>query len=261
MANINKSSTSGAARLQERAKATRGQSLIRYPSDLFSPGAEPFIIFNIFDAVARGGDSKGKIAMYMPPTLRVNYHAEYEEVSLDWEKWKVAVGETFSGGGADTILRGAINAGQTLTNANVRDSFEQFTGKTVNPHMALLFRGVGFRTFQFDFQLMAKNEAESNAIRDIIALFKFHMHPEIDAQDSNRWFQYPENFTIELFSPTEEYLFKVGTCALTDVSVDYAGSGVPSFFTKTGAPVDIRMSLQFKELAIVTKDLIKKNGF
>ena len=44
------------------------------------------------------------------------------------------------------------------------------------------------------------------------------------------------------------------------MDVNYAGSGVPAFFSATGHPVDITVSLKFKELQVLTKEKIDK-GF
>ncbi len=250
----------GAAKLFASAKSTTKAGLFQYPSDLFTPGAEPFMIFNIFDSVAKSGVRQGTIAMYMPPTLKVGYNAQYEDISLDWERFKAAIGSL-----ANDPVRAAERLGANIitgvTGANISDQFELQNRITVNPHMAQLFRGVRFREFQFDFQMMARNAQESDAIQNIIYQFKYAMHPGLDATDPERWYSYPNNFTIEFFSPREEYLFKIGVCVLTGMEVDYAGSGVPSFFSETGAPVDVRMSLQFKELQIVTKESIQKSGF
>jgi hypothetical protein len=234
-------------------------SLFKYPSDLFTPGAEPFVVFSIYHPVAKNSLRLGSMALYMPPTLKVRYHAEYEELSLDWEKWSAWAKEVVNGNDrTGMIMRGAAGVVQNVTGANTIGSFDLYQGKTVNPHMALLFRGIGFREFTFEFHMMAKNEQETKAIQNIIYQFKYHMHPAMDG--GTRYFQYPSNFTVEFFTPTEEYMFKIGTCVLQNMEVDYAGSGVPSFFTDTGAPVDIRLILNFKENLIVTKELIEK-GF
>lgn len=258
MAKISRST--GGAALYSKAKSSSAGGLMKYPGDLFSPGAEPFVIFNIFDAVARGGARKDTIAMYMPPTLKVSYNAQYEEVSLDFEKFLAAAKSLLSAEELEKLagdaLAGVIGG---VLKSNIPDEVAIANGRSINPHMAVLFRGVGFRSFQLDFQMNARNAAESDAIQNIIYAFKYYMHPHISA-DAKRYFEWPEMFTIEFYSPKSEYLFKIFPSALTNMEVDYAGSGVPSFFASTGAPVDIRMSLQFKEMNILTKDLLDEES-
>jgi hypothetical protein len=122
--------------------------------------------------------------------------------------------------------------------------------------MSLLFKGMDLRTFGFSFQMMARNKQETENIQNIIKTFKMAMHPGSE-DGSARWLNYPDNFNIGLFSPANKYLFNFNTCVLTGMDVNYAGSGIPSFFTGTGAPVDLRMNLTFKELSIVTRDDIE----
>lgn len=108
--------------------------------------------------------------------------------------------------------------------------------------------------------MMARNKGESDEINKIIKAFKAAMHPST-IDEVNRFWNYPDNFDIYLFSPTREYLFNISTCVLEKMDVNYAQAGVPSFFKDTGAPVDISMSLQFKELELLTREKIQKDGF
>jgi len=43
---------------------------------------------------------------------------------------------------------------------------------------------------------------------------------------------------------------------MTDLTVNYNGEGVPTFFEQTGAPVSIDISMSFQETRILTR-----NGF
>lgn len=259
---ITKKINTGAALLYSKAKSTPKQNLYKYPSDLFTPGAEPYVLFTIKDSVARNGATKGIIATYMPPTMRVKYGLQYEELSLDWEKFKALSDVLMIDGASRSDLeKMGTGAADAIFGTNTGASYDIATGRIVNPHMALLFKGPSFREFQFEFHFMAKNKEESDAIKNIIYQFKYAAHPSVNNDAAiDRYLNFPENFTIEFFSPKDEYLFKITPCALTNMEVDYAGSGVPSFFTNTGAPVDVRMSLQFKELAIVTKQSIQEKG-
>lgn len=111
--------------------------------------------------------------------------------------------------------------------------------------------------------MMARNAGESDAIRDIIKSFKAGMHPSVAPRNSRFWV-YPDSFNITLMVPNvanmpgeaAPYLFQIKNAVLENMEVNYAGSGIPSFFGETGAPVDIRMTLQFKELDILTREQI-----
>lgn len=248
-----------------------------YPSDLFTPGTESYILFFVRDPVARGARILKKMALYLPPTIKVAYGAEYEELEMTLVKYAKTgtsladVAKNMKGVGYEAALNAvwedakmplsSAGAGalDTVLGTDFGKQVDQIFGKSVNPHMALLFKGMGFRKFAFDFQLMARNAKESESIRSIIQTFKEAMHPDVESERDRYWL-FPDNFEIALFSPTNDYLFKISTCVLTGMSVDYAGSGIPSFFAANGAPVHINMSLEFQELEILTRSRIR-NGF
>ena len=244
-----------------------------YPLDLGGEGQEPYVIFDIRDGVAKNAQSKGTVALMLPPEVRTSYAASYEDVGMgiaggynptvspsagmkairdaasEFSKNTVTAiknkFETVSEGVVDTAYATALN-----TSARLQRDFRTI----VNPHMAVLFKGMGFRVFSLSFSLVARNVEESNMIRNIIYTFKYHMHPSFPKDTTNRFLLYPENFVIAFYSPSPEYLFRISPCVLESMSVDYNGSSVPAFYSDTGAPVHITMSLQFKETECLTKE-------
>ncbi len=124
-------------------------------------------------------------------------------------------------------------------------------GLAVNPHMAVLFQGVGFREHSFSYKFIARNSTESRLIKDLINVLKFHMHPNYKI--GNLAFEYPDEFTIEFSSVLSPYLYKIGTCVLKNISVNYNGEGAVAFFD-SGAPVSIELTMSFQETKIITKD-------
>lgn len=253
-----------------------GKGGILYPSDLFTDANEAHILFFRKDGVARGGNIKSRIALYMPPQIRVNYGAQWEEIQMTVYQYQDLGKEIYNAAASnftekgyspganqqirDSVLRGGANILDFFSSdANLGQQLEVFAGKTVNPHAAMAFKGVYFRTFEFTFQMMARNQEESESIKELIAEFKEGMHPNA-SESLGRYWEYPDNFDITLFAGKgrDDYMFNVSTSVLTNMSVDYAGSGIPSFFDKTGAPVDIRMTLQFKELELLTRKRIEE---
>jgi len=125
----------------------------------------------------------------------------------------------------------------------------------------MIFQGVNFRSFTVDYFFYPKTAAEAIRIRDIVQLLKYHMHPEFLADDRFT-FVYPSEFDITFFTDAgteNEFIFKVGTCVLTNMSVNYTPDGL--WVThNNGVPNMMRVTLEFKELGIHTKDSIKQ-GF
>lgn len=147
-------------------------------------------------------------------------------------------------------IPGALN-----TNNRVQNLMEAGTKRVANPFREVLFKSVGFREFEYTYRFMPKSENESQLVNNIIKTFKIHMHPEL--VPSGLYYIYPSDFDIVYYYKGKEnkWLNKISTCALTDMRVDYGGQNSYSTF-KSGAPVEINLTLRFKELETLTKERI-----
>jgi len=159
-------------------------------------------------------------------------------------------------GGAATLAAGKLGSlGTAVAGAVSVNSFLQGAGLqaglALNPHMAVLFKSVGLRTFGFQYKFIARNQQESNTIRDIITTLKYHMHPEFYA--GNLAFKYPDSFEIDFSSNRKNWLFTIKNSVLTDLTVNYNGENMPIFFEDVGAPVSIDIQMTFQETEIFTK--------
>lgn len=272
---------------QSHTGAASAPYVLQYPSDLsvsyqFSDkvnkltgafGASPFsidvdkpyILFQCKNA-QQSYTPIGYIVLYLPPELKVKYTAEYGELARTVKrvltgaqsaKTATQEGETSTSDGIKNAILAIKNDGE------LGEELSYELKKTVNPHMAQIFKNVNFRSFSFSFQFMARSEEEAKSIKKIIAAFKMGMHPgTAGAGEAAYFWQYPDNYEIKLFTGgtggiDSDKMFKINTCALEDMDVDYGGSGIPSFF-KDGHPVDVRLTLTFKELEVLTKEKIKK---
>ena len=141
----------------------------------------------------------------------------------------------------------------------INDLRELSSRTKTNPFRETLFESVNFRSFTFRYRFFPKSITESRKIRDIIALFKTHMHPELTAQ--KLFYVYPSEFDIQYFYKDEEnnYLHKFTRCALTDMAVDYGGEQFATF--QNGAPVEVGLSLTFTELESLTSEAIESYGY
>lgn len=120
-----------------------------------------------------------------------------------------------------------------------------------NPQMAVLFDGMGFRSFQFGYRFVPRDKDESDTLRELIFHLKKGMHPSLPA--TNKFlFEYPDEFDIQFCEAVKPYMFKVKRCVLKDFNVTYNGDGVPRFF-EDGAPVVVDINMTFQETEIVTK--------
>tara|TARA_R110000824_G_scaffold124736_1_gene283517 strand:- start:270 stop:1469 length:1200 start_codon:yes stop_codon:yes gene_type:complete len=166
----------------------------------------------------------------------------------------IASGKDDAAGGLTTALVAAVSS-----NFGAAGRLLQLGTKTVtNAFREQFFESVDYRTFNFRHTFMPKSREEANNVRNIIRMFKFHMMPEMGFK--NLFFIYPSEFEIKYYFKNQEniYFDRISTCVLEDMSVEYGGDIFATF--ANGNPVEVNMSLKFKELELMTKERIKE-GF
>jgi hypothetical protein len=136
---------------------------------------------------------------------------------------------------------------------------EATSKKVANPYREQLFKNMGFRSFGFSYKFNPRNTAELTSVMELIQLFKYHMHPEIDT--SRLFLIYPSEFNIEYRykGKINEYIHKISTCALTNVRVTYGSSDFTTFSGTSGAPSEINLDLTFSELETLSNNRIGQN--
>ena len=201
---------------------------------------------------------------------------------------------------ATNLLQGPAGAelagllGKKATSDQLGNVLLKASGKAINPQMQLLYKGIGLRAFQLDFIFTPKTKAEAKTVKDIIDTFTYYSHPILgDAAKGSQgqYFIMPAVFEIKFkftggdgtFSSIvssvlgslgsigsaiapllgskgaeNENLYKVGECVLENMTVDYAPNGWAAY--ADGAPVQTRLTLQFKEMDIVHRGRLTKPG-
>jgi hypothetical protein len=195
------------------------------------------------------------IALHIPNDLSIRYGVGWGEeetftasaaMSGAKELASANVGNVTSTGAA-AILKTAPG-GQFLGIA---------AGLAPNPKKEQAFSGVDFRSFTFNYRFAPRSSAEAKNVLNIINTFKYHMHPEY--KDSTGFlFLYPSEFDIVYYHGAEENLniHRHTSCVLTDMTVNYSPNGVFTTFSD-GMPTEISVQMNFKELTILTKELIQ----
>ena len=121
-------------------------------------------------------------------------------------------------------------------------------GKTVNPGLFMVFTQPNFKEYVFNWDLVANNEDETRRIADIVNSFKFAAAPT----SQGVYYDYPDIAIMKLF-PKDYYTFVMKPAAITSVQVQYNGAGQPAFL-RNGAPVNVKLAVQFKEIQIWEKN-------
>lgn len=153
-------------------------------------------------------------------------------------------------GGSSAAFYGASTlAGVTDATAG---ALSKVGGAVKNPYQALLFQGVNLRTHTFSYRFSPRSTTEHATLKKIIYEFKSRMHPTKDAL----LYLFPDVVDIKFGKKDgEPYFFK--TCFLESMSVNYAPQGTPAFFAQTSDPVEVEISLSFKETSQVTRQDFK----
>ena len=162
------------------------------------------------------------------------------------------------------LKKSAVTAADLFSGASTQGSIDKVFGQTVNPFIEVAFESMGVRSFEYTFNFTPKSKEETEEVKAIIQLFRFHMVPELKGTN-HRYLTLPSTFDIHYMyqsSPevTKEntYYNKIATCVLEDCNVSYTPTGVKSF--DDGAPTQITMTLRFMETEMLTKEKINK-GF
>lgn len=208
---------------------------------------------------------KDSITLNIPNNLTSRYSVSWDaedmvlaNAALDVTNALVGKNGTQSTGIMDKIKSAAgVGANIAMSKLPGGSAFSAATGLAANPKKEQLFKSVDFRTFNFEYQFAARSEAESRNIKQIIKMFKLHMHPEFN-DNAGYLFIYPSEFEIVYYKGDSENLElpRHTTCVLVDMSVNYTPQGMYNTFDN-GASTLITMNLTFKELAILTKSEIE----
>jgi hypothetical protein len=133
-------------------------------------------------------------------------------------------------------------------------------GQADNPYMEVLFDKMELRTFTYNFTFAPKNVQERDDVQKIIALFRFHMSPELKGEN-NRFLTLPSEFDIHYMFQSKDgqasendFYNKIATCVLTNCDTNYTPDGVNSF--GDGSPTKITMALTFQETELLTKERV-----
>jgi len=164
---------------------------------------------------------------------------------------KTAEGQAAISGG---IAQAAANA--VLGQGDINQTISRAAGVVFNQNVELLFNGVNLRpAYNFTFDMVPRSQQESDTIKKIIRTFKKNMSAQrTGARDEGGglFVKAPNVFKLEYLSggKSHPFLHKFKICALTQMNVNYTGSGQYATYSDA-TPVHIQMTLQFQELSPV----------
>jgi hypothetical protein len=212
-----------------------------------------------------------QIALYMPPSISVQYESKYGDQNISGIAAAAAGAiDAFTGKNgtsAETALKGALDElGMGLETGLMKVLETAAPGATAllalekgavrTPKMELMFEGIGRRRFSYEFTFIPKDAAEAETIKDIVYQFKYHMASNY-SDTTFREMEIPSFFNIlyKYRNADNDYLNKISTCALEKMDVSYGGDRFVSY--EGGVPQTTKISLNFVEMEIITKSAIE----
>jgi len=188
----------------------------------------------------------GTISLYIPETVNFTYAAQYDKLSLATAAQQTPI----IGKAAKTVL-GAINSGPAKL-------LLRGQGYAFNPQQQILFEGIDFRTYQMAFTFTPYSRQEAATVEKIIKLFKVHAAPRLATGSAGMFFVPPSIFTPKFFFNGQENkkINKITKSVIENIDVNYAPNG---FTTQSdGAPTQIQLTINFKEIELLTRDRIEQ---
>ena len=154
-------------------------------------------------------------------------------------------------GAVSAALSGAA-IGALGSNISPQSVISRSTGQILNNNLELLFKGVNLRTFPYSITFSPRTPEEARVVKDIIRRLKASMAPkagEFNGTAAGIFIQSPDVFQLKYLKDDVDHPFlnAFKLCALTGMSVNYTNAGTYTTY-EDGTPVNIRMSLTFKEL-------------
>ena len=204
------------------------------------------------------------IQLYMPNQISLQHGAKYAEEEINAVATNLMSGLDGGFSGMTEIVKDAAantleRAKQVALAGGSAAAADIARGKVTNNRTEMKFEGIDRRSFSFDFKMIPKGEKESNNIKNIVNLFRFHAMPEMGSFNG-RTMIVPSTFDIKYMHKNGEnnFLNKISTCVLESIDIKFGGDRTQFF--KNNAPMATEISLKFKELEIITKERIAE-GF
>lgn len=166
------------------------------------------------------------------------------------------------GAGQAAEVLGTIAEKSGVGGPGIKELIMRSASRAINPQVQMVFSSTANREFTFEFDFQVRSQQEAVSVHQIINTFKRFAAPEIADNSAGRYFIPPAQFDIKFFFKENEnpFIAKISTCALTRIIVDYNKS--PPFATfDDGMPVHINLLLGFREMDIITRELIEHFGY
>jgi hypothetical protein len=208
---------------------------------------DPNGIKKLIDFTEPKTQSAGSISLYIPETVNFTYNAQYEKLSLSQAAQQTPL--------LNKIAKPVLS---TLERNGALKLILRGQGLAFNPQQQLLFDGIDFRTYQMAFTFTPYSKQEAETVEKIIRLFKFHAAPRLANFGAGMFFIPPSIFAPKFFFNNGENkkISRIADSVIENIDVNYAPNG---FTTQSdGAPTQIQLTINFKEIDLMTREKIEQ---
>lgn len=209
------------------------------------------------------------ISLYMPDTVNFTNNSQYSGVTL-----LSALGETLglinsiaskAPGKAGALLGGLTaipGAALSAVQSNPVKLLMGANNLAINPKNQLLFEGIDFRTYQMAFVFTPYSAQEAETVKKIIRAFKKHAAPRIVTDAAGMFFVPPSTVKLQFMYNNKEntHVARVAESVIESVDVNYTPNAIWAAHDD-GAPVQTMLTINFKEIQLVDRTMIEKEGF
>lgn len=233
-------------------------------SDTSFGGAEGFVVLpipaNPTASYEQGWDTEeAGIAMSNLVTGTQDVMAAYNEP--EYNEFGEQTGTAGFSGAVGSILNKVGETGKTVAGAGVvgnigrlvgSRALSQSTGQAIFDQSFAVYGGPAYRSFSYQYSLMPLSRDDVDTIKQIVDFFKVNSAPTAKGPGTvARIYGLPKAFQIKYYNKGREnqYMNKIGKCALTSINVTYGGERFTTF-DGMDAPVQVNLNLSFKELQL-----------
>jgi hypothetical protein len=208
----------------------------------------------------------GAISIYTPKSISVNHKSNYSDEAITGlgNALQVVIDNDSGIEGTKKALKGLGRtvAGSLAQLGGTGGALQSGTGSAVNQSQAeVLFTGLDYRTFSFDFSFMPSNAKEAQTVDDIINMFTYYMLPD-RKQNNAMTYELPAEFNLKYMyrGRQNKYIHPALTLVLENMDIKYGGEKFATFRGNDhGAqPIKTDVTLTFREVEIADRATLYK---
>ena len=201
------------------------------------------------------------IALPMPNDHVVTTAVDYDTKFKPNEAYNLGNIAMSNSGFGSKLLDGILSYGASKVGGSQSNlgQLAASQGIAINPRHEVMFTGIDFRSFSFNYTFAPKSAAETAQLRSLINTFRFYALPEMSDNKVN--FTFPGVFRISFFVGENPNIWvpKIATSVLRRVNVNYSPGSIWSTLP-LGEPTQLNLTLEFTEIELVDRLKIDDAG-